>query len=175
MKKIIFYSFPIIISITILGGCKAKRVQALPPNVLFFQITKNGQTLPDSILNKISLFYFEKGGQKVEHPPANYDDKTFIFPASRHSTGLEGKGVLSSGYIDQLVYSNGANSMYLQYPDGDVDTMYVEVSNIGHEEGAKDRCYCAFPFTIVRFNGKDAPETTDIKTDDGKPIFLFEK
>lgn len=158
-----------------LTACKPKKIPALPPNVLFFQIKQNGAILPDSILSKIKLFYYS-GNSKVEAPPANYDDKTFLFPASRSSAGLDGKGVLCSGYIaDLIVHYGGANTMYLSYPDGDVDTLYVEVSDIGNKAGVNDRCYCAFPFTVVRFNGKDAPEVTDIHTDDNKPIYLFSK
>lgn len=156
-------------------GCKHKRIPSLPPNVLFFRIEKDDHKLEDSVLMKIRLFYFDTHGNKVDAPPSNLDDKTFLFLASRHSTGMESTGVLSSGYVDQLVYSKGANTLFLSYPDGDIDTLYIEVKNIGHKDGAQDRCYCAFPFTIVKFNGKDAPEVTDLATDDGKPIYLFEK
>lgn len=155
-------------------GCKKKAVPALPPNVLLFLITKDGNRLPDSTLDKISLYYLENGN-KISSPPGNLDDKKFLFPATRYSGQLEGEGVLGGSYIDWLVYERKASNLYLEYPDGDVDTLHIEISHIGDEEGVKDRCYCAYPFTIVKFNGKDAPETTDIKSGIGKPIYLFEK
>ncbi|WP_162903375.1 hypothetical protein [Taibaiella koreensis] len=157
-------------------ACKAKRVPALPPNVLFFQIKLDGQILDDSILAKVKLFYYDKNGNRIDSLPWNYDDRTFLFPASRSSGGLDGKGVLCSGYIARyIIRGEGVNTMYLEYPNADIDTLYVEVADIGSEAGARDRCYCDNPFTIVRFNGKDAPETTDIHTDNGKPIYLFSK
>jgi len=86
MSKAIFNLITIALLSIGVFGCK-KKFNSLPPNVLFFQITKDGQILPDSVLNKVSLFYYDKGGLKVESPPANYDDKTFLFPANRSSTG----------------------------------------------------------------------------------------
>ncbi len=102
------------------------------------------------------------------------DDTTFILPVSRFSSGLSSTGVQSAGYLDGIVKSY-TNDLYLAYPDGDTDTLYIEIGNLEYEQGIKDRCYCYYPFTVVKFNGKDAPEVTDLHTDDGKPIFLFEK
>lgn len=175
MKNRQIYKLAICLALLATQGCKHRRVPALPPNVLYFLIEKDGHKLEDSVLAKIRLFYFNKQGKKVDSPPPNLDDKTFLFPASRQSTGMEGTGVLSSGYVDQLVYSEGANTLFLSYPDGDIDTLYLEVKNIGHKAGARDRCYCAFPFTIVKFNGMTASEVSGLRPDDGKPIYLFPK
>jgi len=155
-------------------GCKDKRTPDVAPNVLFFLITENGNRLPDSTLDNISLYYYENG-KKISSPPSNLDDKKLVYPASRFSGDLAGKGVLAGNYVDWLVYGKNVNDFYLEYPNGDVDTMYVEVTFIGREEGAKDRCYCAYPFTVVKFNGKDAPESVDPKSATGKPIYVFEK
>jgi len=168
------FSLILCIALMSLFGCKKKRIPTLPPNVLFFLITEDGNRLPDSTLDNISLYYYENG-KKISSPPSNLDDKKWVFPATRSSSDLAGKGVLCSGYIDWLVYGKNVNDFYLEYPNGDVDTMYVEVKYLGHEEGAKDRCYCAYPFTVVKFNGKDAPESVDPKSATGKPIYVFEK
>lgn len=163
-----------VLLIILFCSCKKKMRYDLPPNVLFFLIEKDEERLNDSVLAGMKLYYY-KDGKKIDSPPSNYDDKTLIFPASRSSSGMEDRGVMCSGYVPNLNAYEGINDFYLLYPDGDVDTIFIQTKEVSIEEGSRDRCYCKEPISTVNFNGEKAPEETRFITDDGKPIYLFKK
>jgi len=171
--KLIIVNILVILLSSCNKSCKDGVHPTLPPNQFYFLIRHNGDIFPDSILSKIKLFYYDNGVKK-DRLSSTSDDTSFVFPAARYAPGLANSGVMCSGYVDGIVKSH-TNDLYLAYPDGNIDTLYIEIGNLEYEQGVKDRCYCYYPFTVVKFNGKDAPEVTDLHTDDGKPIFLFEK
>lgn len=156
----------------------------IPPNILFFQIKENGQKLNDSVSSKIRIFYIHSNVIKVYgnwdpnsgFPPEG-DDTSFVYPASRYTNIPDSLGVLAAPHTEQG-YSNFKNSIkfwYIEYPDGDIDTLQFESTKLNCDDALANRCHCVYPYTKVIFNGKIAPEVTDIQTVDGKPIFLFEK
>jgi hypothetical protein len=153
----------------LLVSCEKRRSWDLPPNMLFLQVKKDGAPLPDSLLSSIKVFYW-KDGKKVNRPAANLTDSTLISPGTRYlGDKFGGQGLLASFYIGP------GYEYYFEFPDGDIGTLQVEADSLSAEEGRKHRCFCRNPFTQVRFNGKVAPETSDIKEPGGKPIFLLEK
>jgi hypothetical protein len=155
--------------ILLLGGCKRSKLckEDLPPNTFFFIVKQNGQTLPNNF--NLRLHYL-KDGEKIYRPSPTSDDTVFLYPASRYSGNLNQSKVWASGY---LYY---ASRWYLEFPNGDTDTLDIATTELSScEEAQKNRCYCYKPFTSVVFNGKEAPEYTEEKTADGKPIFLFQK
>jgi hypothetical protein len=155
----------------------------LPPNTMYFQILKKGQPLEDSVISAITMFLV-KDGKKISNPNSMdqsatapiLDDTSFIRNANpRYTSNLQDDGVLVNGNASSYYGYYGVDTWYLEYPDGDVDTIYLEVGDISGEEGAKHRCYCTKPFTVMRFNGKDAAISTTLVPDDGKPVYIFEK
>lgn len=174
MKKIFSFCILLILFIT---SCKDYCRWSLPPNIFYFIIMKDGHPLPDSILDNTVMYFINSRGEMVTNPDSlqegpnapDLDDTVLMFPATRTSPGLANTGVMSSGYVYET------RTWYLKYPDGDIDTFYVETTHIPCKKGAKNRCYCDDPYTKVEFNGHTAPEYTELNNGDGKPIFLFEK
>lgn len=161
--------------VVLLYSCKKGGNWALPPNTMYFLIEKDGVTLSDDVLSAIKM-YCIRDGKKSYRPSATSDDTTYIAQAfPRYTSNLQNDGVIVNGYADSYYGYYGVDTWYLEYPDGDVDTIYLEVGDISGEEGAKHRCYCTKPFTVMRFNGKDAAISTTLVPDDGKPVYIFEK
>jgi hypothetical protein len=68
------------------------------------------------------------------------------------------------------------NTWYFEYPNGDIDTLYVEHRDQSFEQARKDECSrCIAPFPVVRLNGKDAYKHPTLRPASGKPIFVLEK
>lgn len=121
------------------------------------------------MLNRIRMFYFlpNTNTRKYRYSETS-DDTTFVFPASRYDPIPDSLGVLANGYIF-------ATTWYIEYPNGDIDTLDNETTKLNCDDAMANRCHCVYPLTKVVFNGKIAPEVTDIQSGNGKPIFLFEK
>lgn len=151
---------------------------SLPPNVFYFQIKNNNNTLRDSILSSITIFHYENG-KKIDgycnDPDPNVCDTSYVYLPNRYTDNLDNFGILASPYISYIILNKGQNTMYLEYPDGNIDTLYVEIGSLEYNDAIKNRCYCTTPFTKVMFNEKDAPESTELHAGDGKPVFLFKK
>ena len=140
----------------------------MPPNVFFFIVHQDGQPLPDSVNAALKMYYID-GEEKIYRPPPNIDDSTFVFQAGRFSGNLSNSKVLANPYIDM------PKTWYLDFPDGEVDTVKIQITELNCEAAKKDPCYCNRPFTSVQFNGVEAPEYTEEQTASGKKIFLFDK
>lgn len=145
----------------------------LPPNTFLFLLEKNHERLEDSVLSGLRLYYYH-GAVKVYNPGPNMDDTSYISPGYRYKSSLSNTGIMASGYVSMISGLSGVHDFYLEFPDGDVDTLYIETGNLTNEEGANDPCYCRFPFRVVRYNGLDATIDTQYSTA-GEPVFLFDK
>jgi hypothetical protein len=163
------YSILLLLFGGVITGCHKEMNWTLPPNRLFLQITESGVPVPDSVLTKLKVYYWD-AGKKVSRPPANYHDSSFVNLGIRHlGADYRNMGLLASGYIGP------GHDWLIEYPDGEIDTLYVETTNLDAEEGRNHRCYCNAPFTVVRINGRDLPEATGIDWSISKPVFLRER
>lgn len=147
----------------------------LPPNKFLFQITQNGERLADSTLNNLKMFYVDHDRRVYEAPNELLDNRNhIILPSYMSNDGyLEEYGVRSGPYVNGFAVEH--NTWYFEFPNGDIDTLYVENKILSEEEGKRDECYCINPFTVMWYNGKDAYKHPTIKASSGKPIWVLEK
>lgn len=150
---------------------------SIPPNYLSFQIRMNGERLPDSILQNITMYYYDENGNKI----MDQSNRTDVILDDPSHLGFEPEGTVwaDSGIVFSMypiiLASKNMNYMYIGYPDGDVDTIYTEQKYISNAEGRLDPCYCNNPITVLKFNGKDAPIHPTLRSPSGKDIYIFEK
>src|SRR5690625_10299 len=122
MKKTIF----ILILLGLVSlNCKKKMPKYYPPgpyivpHTLLFLINRKGKQLPDSVLKYLKLSYFNKGKK--------YYVKDFL-PAIKP---LDNMGIMTTRDIGMLSSKgNRIKTYYLEYPDEDVDTVYVDYDYI---------------------------------------------
>jgi hypothetical protein len=135
------------------------------PSVLFFLIKKNGNRLEDTVLNYMNLYYFKSGV------------KTFIRDFSRGIN--EGPfpaydlGVQGTREIGDVSGDNNIKNFYLEYSNGDIDTLYVNYRHVGENEAFNNSCYCYYPLEGVKFNGVVASPDSTITT--WAMVFRFDK
>lgn len=150
---------------------------SIPSNVLTFQIIMSGERLPDSILQKITMYYYDEYGNKIMDQSNRTD--VILDDPSHFDLGVEGTVWADSGIVYSIYPTSFAEAnmhyWYIGYPDGDIDTIYTEVKYISNAEGKIDPCYCNNPITVLKFNGKDASIHPTLKSPCGKDIYIFEK
>lgn len=120
-------------------------------------------------------FYIDQGRRVYEAPSETMDHREHIILPELNSvnTQLAEAGVLCTPFVNSFLVEH--NTWYFEYENGDIDTLYVENNIISKEEGRQNECYCINPFSIVRFNGKDAYKHPTLKAADGKPVWVLER
>ena len=160
--------------ILLLASCgKFKRCWTPPPNSLYFVVHKNGQEL-DAATNWSLRMFYVKDGHRIYDPGEHLNDTAIMYPASKYM-GFDGSlNVWAGAYLLPEYYET--NFWYLEFPDGDIDTLEVHRKQIsGCKEMEKQRCKCFDPFTVVKFNGIDAEENMQVKAWDDRIVYLFNK
>jgi hypothetical protein len=173
--------FFLLLPILLWLSCKKKERPPwmLPPNNFYFQIIHHDEKLPDTVLNNLALFYLDKDGKKVY-----YSQETdtvggiakhirFCYEFEGGNSTLDAQGVRVAGYVN--LFGVGANYWYFEFPNGDIDTLYVESKHLSDEDAYKDPCSCNNPFTIIQYNGKDATIHPTLRAGDGKNVYVLEK
>lgn len=181
--KTLIISLSIIVLGVLLFSCNKNKIievedpdpWILPPNSFFFQITRNGEKLPDSVLADLKLFYIDHDRRIYEDPNEKLDNREHILLPSYMSSNihLDEQGVRIAPYVNGFGVEH--NTWYFEFSNGDIDTLYVESQEISSEEGRQNECYCKYPFSVVRFNGKDAQKHPTLNAASGKPIWVLEK
>jgi hypothetical protein len=114
------------------------------PLPIFFVVKKNGQRLPDSVLNYMSLTYLKNG------------TRTYVNDFGRGSNdgafSARDLGVQVSMLVGVSSGKEGIKTYYLEYPDGDVDTLMVDYQYLEFDDAVKHPCRCKYPFIGVTFN-----------------------
>jgi len=101
---------------------------SLPPNYLAFQIRINGERLPDSILQNITMYYYDEYGNKIMDQSNRTDvilDDPSHFGLAPEGTIWADSGIVFSMY-PIILSSKNINHMYIGYTNGDVDTIFTE-------------------------------------------------
>lgn len=144
----------------------------MPPNpgALFLSIKQKGQPYPDSLMAGVKMYYFENG-KKITNPndatsrPANmmYDDTVLLQRVYGYNDSIVNyiaPGVFSSYYALQAVASSNVRDFYLQFPDGSVDSLNIEMEKYSEKETGKAPCQCLNQITHITINGKPMPADT---------------
>jgi hypothetical protein len=177
----------ILLSVIIIYSCK-KHLDELPEsNDTYFKVIKNGNVLGDSILLKTKLFYIDANNKRIsdsDQIPYNANagsdirDTSFVYLASAYfgdTPELQGSGIAFFRYIVSVNVDYGIHDFYLEFPDGDIDTLYLNAEKVSEKQGLKEECYCTMPIRTLKFNGKDVIQDTSTHLSIGAPVYLFEK
>jgi hypothetical protein len=175
---ILLLLFPILLWLS----CKKKEQPPwmLPPNDFYFQIIYHNEKLPDTVLNQLALFYVDKDGKKVYYNKSTdtvggiANHIRFCYEFDGGNSTLDAQGVRVGAYVNVFGVGNN-NYWYFEFPNGDIDTLYVESKHLSDEDAYKDPCSCNNPFTVVKYNGKDATIHPNLKPQSGKNIYVLEK
>ena len=172
MKNIILF----FLILSTLFSCRKSERWILPPNRFNFQIVKNGQHLDMNTYDSLKMFYIDDNGVKHYELSEEFDVNYFLEKPSTLSINdfyLDSLGVYSTNYVND--FGVQIHNWYIEFPDGDVDTLYVESKEYKlNKDGMKDDCYCQHPMSVVQYNGRDAHKHPTLKAG-GKPIFVLEK
>lgn len=176
MKKLIIVFIGIVFSLL---SCTKEEIiydnenSSLPPNVFFFQIVKNGSILQGDILDSLKMFYIKDRTKFYQHPNSNLTNRKFIEQAPEEY--LQPYHVLMGLKTLNYIEDRYINEWFIEYPNGDIDTLYVETAEVSIEEGKKDRCYCVNPIKVLKFNGNNVTINPNIEGDMGKAVYVLEK
>lgn len=138
---------------------KGKGPQVIPDS-LFFVIKQNGIRLDDNTLNNMKLYYF-KGG-----------NKTYVSDFSRASEEGYNLGVQTTRAIGTISADENIKDYYLEFPNSDIDTLYVDYKHVGDNEAFNNSCYCHYPLQAVKYNGMVTSQDPTITQ---QRVFLFDK
>lgn len=132
----------------------------LVPHSLFFIVKKNDQRLDDVTLNSIKLFY-NKGVSKL-----------YVSDFIRGSDEGYNLGVLTTRDIGFKSADEGIKNYYLEYINGDLDTLFVDYKRLSQEDACNHVCKCNYPLESVKFNGKVVEIDSSIKQ---QKVYIFIK
>jgi hypothetical protein len=181
MKKQLLY---LLLSMVVIGICACKKgnvedkwIPTAPPNIFYFQIIHQGNTLPDSVLDSLKLYYYEDG-YKIERWPNSegaINGEFIRLPSDEginKNLNLEAYGIRAAPYVNNW----GINTVwYFEYENGDIDTLLIESNRLEYEDALLDPCYCQYPYSKIQYNGKDATIHPNLRAGDGKNVYVLEK
>lgn len=160
--------------ITALTSCRQKEdpdKYLLDINIFTYRIVQNGDKLPDSILSELKMYYIENGIKYYRTPNVDSIAGNHLLKPSHFSgdTYLDDEGVRICVSVNPFGVVH--NYWYFEFPDGDIDTLYVESKHVGNKEGLQDVCQCNDPFTVIKYNGRDAELNTTLLPPGSRPIY----
>lgn len=150
----------LIFALVLLAACKKSYNLVLVPDSLFYRVTKNGTQLPDSVLTKTKMYYLESNSKK------------YISDLIAATEPINGLGIQTTRSIGHISGDNKVKDFYLEYGNGDIDTVYVDYQHLSDKDAQKSDCKCLYPRIEVRFNGKRVEFDTSIYTNQ---VYLFKK
>lgn len=160
--------------ITAFASCRQKEdpdKYHLDINIFTYRIVQNGDKLPDSILSELKMYYIEGGTKYYRTPNVNSITGNHLLKPSHFSgdTYLDDEGVRICVPVNAFGVVH--NYWYFEFPNGDIDTLYVESKHVGNKEGLQDVCQCNDPFTVIKYNGRDAELNTTLLPAGSRPIY----
>lgn len=157
MKFKSFYPIAIFIcSFLSFSSCKKKGCHwASVPDTLMLEFRQNGSQLPDSILQKVKISYFDNGTKKYISDLAVASDSTFS------NLGLMGTRTIGS------ISSGSINKFYIEYSNGwSKDSIYV------HYIPPSEKTNCRYKQEPLKFNTHTAPVDTSFHF--GSPVYILD-
>lgn len=130
------------------------------PYPVFLLIKEKNSRLPDNLLNQLRLFYLKE------------NKRNYIYDFTRGTDGYDTLGIMSTVDIGFVSADQGIKDFYIDYPSGDVDTLFADFQNIPSKDASGNYCYCTTPLIELKFNGKIAIPDTSRKE---QMVYLLEK
>lgn len=139
--KLIYTAALALITLTLLSCHKDKR-ELLGPEALLIRPIHNMDVLPDATLNATKLYYFSS--QTIKEYVGDFGRAT--------GSGYQW-GILSTTNVAALSANDNIKFYYLEFPDGDIDTLFVDYQQISDDEARDNDCFCDKPQISIRING----------------------
>lgn len=161
MKKYSYWLLPLLI--IGLAFChnscqKCCNIPALP-QTLYFKIAKNGQIITDSdYLSKIRIYYY-KNGHEIDNPNDIDNDNHIIYDQTTLAS-LRDSGLFASYFMPEISTENH-QYFYFEFPDGNVDTLWLNAEKVSEDEAIHESCDCSTPIRAVTFNGQIPDKNKD--------------
>ena len=159
------YFIALLFILPMLASCRQKEdldIYQLDINYFAYRILVNGEKLPDSVLNELKMYYVDGGIKYYRNPIGDNETANHILKPSYFSgeTYLDEQGVRVNCHVNPFGVLH--NYWYFEFPNGDIDTLYVESKKVNNKEGQQDVCQCNNPFTVIKYNGRDAVLNTEL-------------
>ena len=134
------------------------------PRSFFFLIKKNNVRLEDNTLNNTKMYYLKDGA------------KMYVSDFTRAINGGElnayDLGIQTSFRIEDISANENIKNFYLEYPNSDVDTLFIDYKRLSEKEAFNHPCYCYTPLEQVKYNGITVLPDSNIKQ---QTVYRFDK
>lgn len=147
-----------------LFSCKKDKRDLKDPQPLILKPMHNNGRLPDAVLSQMKMYYHINLTSTHKEPVGDFGRAS--------GTGYQ-QGLLSTSDVAALSASEDVKFFYLSFPDGTVDTLYVDYESISEDDARQNPCFCKTPQQSVRINGAAAIITG--YTTDSIPIYVVPK
>lgn len=78
-------------------------------------------------------------------------------------------------YLGAISVDDKVNHFYLEFPDGSVDSIYVQSEQVSCEQGWKEKCHCTLPLRELKYNGKNVAIDDDYHLSNEQPVYIINK
>jgi len=144
------------------NGCDKCCNPTYLPQTLYFKIAQNGQTITDSsYLSKIRIYYI-KNGYKIDNPNDIDNDNRVIYDQHTLASLIDTSGLFLSYFIPEIS-TKGEQYFYFEFPDGSVDSLWLNAEKVSKNEASHESCNCTTPIKGIKFNGKIPNQKPDSK------------
>lgn len=134
------------------------------PHSMNYIIKYNNSRLSDEILDNIKIYYF------------NDNFRTTMPDLRRPNNEINvlyyDLGVMTTREIGFISGEKLIKDFFIAYPNGDMDTLFVDYKSLSGEEACKHPCKCCCPIELIKFNGEIAQIDTSIKDN---IVYIFNK
>jgi len=130
------------------------------PQTLYFKIARNGQIITDSsYLSKIRIYYY-KNGYEIDNPNDIDDDNHVLYDETSLASITDSLGLFASYFLPEISIENH-QYFYFEFPDGTVDTLWLNAEKVSSDEAINESCDCTTPIKAIKFNGKIPNKSRD--------------
>lgn len=134
------------------------------PHSLIFVVKKDNNRLEDSILDNMKLFYYKNGMKLyISDFSRSKNEGQYYF----RDLGLQGS--LDIGFKSS---EDNIKDYFLEYPNGDIDTLFVDYKSLSQKEACEHPCRCCCPLERMKFNSKVVSIDSSIKV---QTVYIFNK
>jgi hypothetical protein len=158
----LLYASAFTLASLILMSCHKDKRELLGPEALLIRPIHNMAVLPDATLNQMKLYYFSS--QTI---------KEYVGDFGRASGSGYQWGILSTTDVASLSANDNIKYYYLEFPDGDIDTLFVNYQQISDDEARDNDCFCNKPQLGLKLNG-NVPSQDTLKPG-GIPVYRLYK
>lgn len=135
-----------------------------PPSSFAFQIEEEGERLPDRIVAQVKCYYLQ--GSTRKYVQLFYSDSILAEYISNQGFLIDRAAML------RVSGDKGVRDFFVEFPDGTVDSLYLEVDKVDLCQAKQEMCYCNYPIRAVRYNGVEAEEH-ELSWTQGAPLYIF--